>query len=229
MTNSAFDAKRSQGYDDRIDAMIPCYTPMQQLTEVFLGTELPENARLLVVGAGTGAEVLECGSHHAGWQITAVEPSKEMVAQGKAKSDAAGLGERVNWQTLALDQMEESDPFDGATLLLVLHFLNEEEKLNLLCEISDRLKPGAPFAVSTFVGDPTNTRTKKIYDLAKAHALAKGLPAAEVTDKFDLTRKDIFLEPEEKIKMHLRDAGFIDVQRIAQGLAMHLWTARKQR
>lgn len=229
MSDTAFDAKRAQGYDDRIDAMIPGYTPMQQLTEVYLGAEMPNEARLLIVGAGTGTEVIECGSRHAGWTITAVEPSPEMSAQGQAKVKAAGLDARVEWQTAALDQIEEGDLYDGATLLLVLHFLDEEAKLNLLCEISDRLKPGAPFALSTFVGDPANTRTKKIYDLAKAFALAKGLPAAEVAEKFDLTRKDIFLEPEEKIKMHLRDAGFIDVQRIGQGLAMHLWVARKQR
>ena len=229
MANTGFDAKRAQGYDDRIEQMIPGYHVMQRLSEVFLGTELPETASVLMVGAGTGAEVVECGTKHPGWSITAVDPSAEMVKLGRAKTDAAGLSGRVHWIAEPLGKVPTEPSFDGATLLLVLHFLASPEKQKLLDKIAERLKPGAPLVVSTFVGDPTNTRTKKIYELSKAHALANGLDRAEVEDKLNLNRKDIFLVPEEQIKTLLRDSGFIDIQRIVQGLAMTTWIARVQR
>src|SRR5579864_8360835 len=93
--SSAFDATRASTYDDRIEHMIPGYTTMQRLTEIFLSTELPETASILIVGAGTGSEVVECGTRHSGWTITAVDPSSEMVKLGRQKADAKGLSSRV--------------------------------------------------------------------------------------------------------------------------------------
>jgi tRNA (cmo5U34)-methyltransferase len=228
MTGPIFSGQRATTYDDRIEQMIPGYHLMQRLTEVFFSTELPETASLLMVGAGTGAEVVECGTKHPGWSITAVDPSAEMVKLGKEKTDAAGLS-RVQWLAEPLGQVPTEPPFDAATLLLVLHFLADPEKRKLLEKIAERLKPGAPFVLSTFVGNPEDTRTKRIYDLSKAHALANGLDRAEVEEKLNLNRTDIHLVSEDRIKALLRDAGFIDVQRIVQGLAMNTWIARTQR
>jgi len=227
---SSFDAARSKTYDDRIEHMIPGYTTMHRLTEVFLSTELPETASILMVGAGTGAEVVECGTRHPGWTLTAVDPSSEMVKLGRQKTDDKGLSSRVHWHDISLKNLTMEEPFDAATLLLVLHFLPDDGgKSALLEHIAERLKPGAPLVLSTFVGDPANTRTKKIYELSKANAIANGLDRAEVEDKLNLNRKDIHLVPEERIKALLRDSGFIDAQRIVQGLAMMTWIARTNR
>jgi tRNA (cmo5U34)-methyltransferase len=229
-SETGFDAKRAQTYDDRIEQMIPGYTTMQRLTEVFLGSTLPKTASVLMVGAGTGSEVVECGTHHPGWTITAVDPSVEMVKLGRAKTDAHGLTARVMWFEGSLKKLEVQEPFDAATLHLVLHFLPDDGgKSALLEHIAERLKPGAPFVLSTFVGTPTDTRTKKIYELSKAHALANGLDRADVEEKLNLARTDIHLVPEERIKTLLKEAGFIDVQRIVQGLAMMTWIARTNR
>jgi tRNA (cmo5U34)-methyltransferase len=228
-SNTGFNADRAKGYDDRIEQMIPGYHTMQRLTEVFLSTELPETASVLMVGAGTGAEVVECGKRHPGWTITAEDPSVEMVKLGRAKADAAKLSSQVHWIAEPLGKVPTEPPFDGATLLLVLHFLAEPEKRKLLDKIAERLTPGAPLVLSTFVGDPNDTRTKKIYEISKAHALANGLDRAEVEDKLNLNRTDIHIVPEERIKALLRDSGFIDVQRLVQGLAMMTWMARVKR
>src|SRR3546814_2679522 len=39
-------------------------------------------------------------------------------------------------------------PFDGATCLLTLHFLDTEERIRTAAEIRARLKPGAPFVAA---------------------------------------------------------------------------------
>src|SRR3546814_7306508 len=39
-------------------------------------------------------------------------------------------------------------PFDGATCLLTLHFLDTEERIRTAAEIRKRLKPGAPFVAA---------------------------------------------------------------------------------
>src|SRR3954463_8565808 len=108
--DTGFNAKRAQTYDDRIEQMIPGYHTMQHLTEVFLSTELPETASVLMVGAGTGAEVVECGTRHPGWTLTAVDPSPEMVKLGRQKADAAGLSERAHWHAISLKNLELEEP-----------------------------------------------------------------------------------------------------------------------
>src|SRR5689334_22891485 len=143
--DTGFNAERAKGYDHRIEQMIPGYTLMHKLTEVYLSGELPEQARVLMVGAGTGAEVVECGSKHPGWMITAVDPSSEMIKLGRQKADAAGLSDRVQWQDTSLKKLPYSEPFDAATLLLVIHFLPDDGgKAAILEHIAERLKPGAP-------------------------------------------------------------------------------------
>jgi tRNA (cmo5U34)-methyltransferase len=185
---------------------------------------------VLVVGAGTGAELIECGRRYPGWSFTAVDPSPAMVRRGAEKLAQHGLSTRVTWHDTSLKKVPAGEAFDAATLLLVLHFLPDDGgKQVVLEQISERLKPGAPFILSTFAGDPTTTRTKKIYELSKAHALSQGVPDAEVQDKFNLARPDIHLIPEDRIKALLRDAGFIDVQRIFQSLALTTWCCRTQR
>ena len=229
MTTS-FDEKRSVTYDDRIVRMVPGYEVVLQLTDIVLGAELPKDARVLIVGAGTVAEVVACGKSHPDWRITAVEPSVEMSKIGRAKTDAAGLSARVEWQETPLKKLSTSEPYDAATLLLVLHFLPDDGgKAALLENIAERLKPGAPLVLSTFVGDPQTTRSKKIYDLCRAWAVAHGVPPEEAAEKISLSRPDVYTISEERIKVLLRNAGFIDVQRIYQALAATAWSARTNR
>jgi tRNA (cmo5U34)-methyltransferase len=226
---SAFDQKRSVGYDDRIKRMIPGYDVLHQLTDISLGAELSADARVLMVGAGTGREILESGGRHSGWAIVATDPAPEMAKIARDKIAAKGLSDRVRWHEGPLGTLRDEAPFDAATLLLVLHFLADAEKVKLLMKIGERLKPGAPLIVAAFAGDPETTRMKRIYDLCRVWAVAQGIDPQEAAEKIDLRRKDLYLVPEDRMKALFRDAGFIDVQRIFQALACHAWIARTPR
>jgi hypothetical protein len=52
-----FDEERAAGYDDRIRRVAPGYEALQAALPSVMGTPAPD-ARVLVVGAGTGAELL---------------------------------------------------------------------------------------------------------------------------------------------------------------------------
>ena len=41
---------------------------------------LPKDARILVVGCGTGSEIMALASRHEGWQFEAIEPAQAMLA-----------------------------------------------------------------------------------------------------------------------------------------------------
>ena len=68
------------GYDDRIPRSIPGYEAMHDLVSAILTGLLPEEGRLLVVGAGTGKEIITLGTQNKSWRFTGVDPSKDMLA-----------------------------------------------------------------------------------------------------------------------------------------------------
>ena len=70
-TTAYFDRTRSSRYDQKIRASIPGYEALHAMVDDFLSPALPETARVLVVGAGTGMELLSLGAAHPGWRFTA--------------------------------------------------------------------------------------------------------------------------------------------------------------
>ena len=208
--------------------MIPGYDLLHRLAGTILAAELGEKASVLVVGAGTGMEIVEWGRSHPGWRFTGVDPSAPMLAQAQEKVEKAGLSGRVTLKAGTLEQLPEDEDFDAAALLLVLHFVPDNgEKADLLCSIAERLKPGAPFLLATRFGDPESTRFKKMLAFSKAWTLAQGMDSEEAEKRFSPARTDLHDVPEERVKILLREAGLIDVQRFYQGFLIGAWLARK--
>ena len=66
-----FDEERAAGYDDRIRRVAPGYEALQAALPSVMGTPAPD-ARVLVVGAGTGAEILAMARARPDWRFTAI-------------------------------------------------------------------------------------------------------------------------------------------------------------
>jgi len=226
---TGFTEEKARSYDERVRRHIPGYEILHALSETILAAELPENASVLVAGVGTGTEILELAPKHPGWRFVGVDPSAGMIAMARQKVAEASLADRVELRVGTVETLPE-DAYDAATLLLVLHFLADKgEKEALLSAIADRLKPGAPFFVASLFGDPESTRYQKLNSFRKSWAIARGMSADEAQELFDLARKDLHVVPEERIKTLLRNAGYIDVQRVYQMLAVGMWFARAAR
>src|SRR5262249_45206284 len=148
------------------------------------------------------------------------------LAQQKFSQE--GLSSRVRLHHGLVEDLPE-EAFDAASLLLVLHFVPDEEKAALLSAIAERLKPGAPFLVATLFGESGSTRYLRLCTARKNWAVSKGMSLNQAAELCDPSRPDIHVVSEERLKTLLRDAGFIDVQRIYQALTVGLWFARLQR
>ncbi|RYE75963.1 MAG: class I SAM-dependent methyltransferase, partial [Oxalobacteraceae bacterium] len=100
-------------------------------------------------------------------------------------------------------------PFDAATCLLTLHFLDAGERLRTLREIRRRMKPGAPFVAA----HGSYPQAQKDIWLSRYAAFAKA--SGVDPEQADTARQAVaahvsMLDPEQDEAI-LREAGFSDV------------------
>lgn len=149
-----FDRDRATQYDLDIRKAIPGYESLHGMTQSLLQTSLSSLARLLIVGSGTGMELVNYSKLNLEWLLTGVDPSSEMMAIAKSEITRQGLQARVDLHTGYVNSLPKTEPMDAATLILVLHFLPDDgAKLQLLQDVAQRLKPGAKLILVDLFGD----------------------------------------------------------------------------
>ena len=137
-----FTGEQATHYNDRITRLVPGYELLHQLTNAQLKATLKDNAHILVVGAGTGKEILALAALNPTWQFTAQDTSSDMLAIAKQAFEEHGIAKRVNVIEGELDKL--STKADAALCLLVMHFLKDDgSKKQLLKNIKANLNKGA--------------------------------------------------------------------------------------
>jgi tRNA (cmo5U34)-methyltransferase len=184
---------------------------MQRMTTLLLAERAPEDARVLVLGAGGGLELKTFAEAHPGWTFDGVDPSAEML-----KLAQRTLGPFAARATLHQGYISDAPvgPFDAATCLLTLHFLTVEERQRTTAEVHRRLKPGAPFVVAHFC-IPQDERSVW---LSRFAAYAGIDPNQAVAIDSHLT----ILSPEQDEAI-LREAGFSNVSLFYAGFTFRGW------
>jgi tRNA (cmo5U34)-methyltransferase len=225
---SYFDRTRSSLYDRKIRASIPGYEALHAMVGDFLGAALPETARVLVVGAGTGMELLNLGAAHPGWRFTATDLSSDMLAIGRANVEAAGLADRVTFHLGPVHELPDGPAHDAATSILISHFVKpHEERERFFRSIASRLRPGAPLVTADIVGERGDPAFAHFWEVWKNHYGAAGIPAPEVEEDFARSAATVAFIPEQALTALLVASGFTDVRRFFQAFLFGGWVARK--
>ena len=153
-----FDEKppvKIEEYDKSIRLFCGAYEEMFKLSHCCLRARLPKHAKVLVVGAGTGMEISEFAPLNPGWSFCGVDPSADMLALARKKIFEKNLTSEIELRKGYVDDLKDEEVFDGATCILVMHFLKDDgTKLALLESICKRLKRGAPFVLIDGFGEP---------------------------------------------------------------------------
>jgi tRNA (cmo5U34)-methyltransferase len=202
--------------------LVPGFADLQRMVMLLLAERAPDDARVLVLGAGGGLEIKAFAEARAGWSFDGVDPSAEMIKLARLT-----LGPHLARTRLhkgLIDSAPEG-PFDAATCILTLHFVEREERLRTLSEVRRRLKPGAPFAVAHF-SFPQGPGERDLW-LARyaAFAVASGVEPSQADNaRSAIAARLPILAPEEDEQM-LRDAGFCDLSLFYVGFAFRGWVA----
>ena len=225
-----FDRERAEQYDLDIRKAIPGYESLHSMAHSLLQTNLDEAAKLLVVGSGTGMELVSYAQSNPQWQLTGGEPSAEMMAIAKRELANLGLLKQVNLHTGYVDTLPETEPMDAATLLLVMHFLPDDgAKLQLLKSIAQRLKTGAKLILADLYGDKSAPYFGQFMQAWQSFYFSQ-LDAehrAKATANFQTSISDsIYFVPESRIVKLLQGAGFERVTRFYNAFLFGGWIAQ---
>lgn len=217
-----FEGEGALAYDQRIPLLVPGYELLHHLSAAQLMTRLGDEARVLLVGVGTGRELLLLGRLCPGWRFVAQDISADMLAQARQRADEAGMGDRITW--LLGELPAASLHCDAALCLLVLHFLDETTKLALLTHISRQLEAGSPLLLADLMtaADPAERA------VMGQQARLGGLPVAACERMVQRLADDFIPLDEEQLQELLQEAGFSAGQRYFQALGFHGWLATRR-
>lgn len=201
---------------------VPGFHALQQMTALLLAEVVPENGRVLVLGAGGGLELKAFAERQPHWQLVGVDPSAEMLKL--ASATLGPFASRVELHEGYIDTAP-AGPFDGATCLLVLHFLTAEERLRTLREIRRRLRPGAPLAIAHHSFPQTQGAKDRWLRRYAAFAIASGVPEANARNAIEaIGAKLPLLAPDDDVAL-LKEAGFDAIELFYAAFTFRGWVA----
>ena len=148
-----FGEEHAKVYDTQFENMAPIRDMLHMLARSSLA-HLRSDARLLVVGAGTGSEVLALAQTYPDWQYVLVDPAPAMLDVARTRLSEAGLMDRCKLHVGYIDTLEDAGPFDGATSLLVSHFINDASaRQNYYRQIATRLRKNGTLVSADLAAD----------------------------------------------------------------------------
>lgn len=227
-TAKHWDKDRAEAYDKRVREAIPGYDALHVLSCQIVAEATGGKGRALVVGAGTGVECVALAQSCPNLAVVGVDPSTEMLHHAEAKVAEYGLTGRVRLYPSKVSALPKFEPFDAATILLVMHFLKDDgAKQALLQEVSEHLKPGAPLILADLFGDWSDSWQQQLRAWWRHLQLAAGIPAAEVEKGFRHIDRDIFPLSEARLAELLAATGFAPPSPYFRALCFGGWVARK--
>ena len=200
--------EHARRYGDGPHRFIPGFADLHRMTAILLAERAPDDARILVLGAGGGLELRALADAHPGWTFVGVDPAAAMLDEARRVlgPDAA----RVAFCEGYIDDAPQG-PFDGAVCLLTLHFLDAAERAHTVREIRRRLKPGAPF-VTAHYSFPQGDGRRALWLLRYgAFALASGADPEQIGKMCAGVDAHLPILDPERDEAILREGGFADV------------------
>lgn len=228
--NETFDPEkrfneRAKVYDDEIANIIPGYRALHDISHHILKSALPEDAYVLIGGSGTGKEAIGYALENPGWKIVGFDIAEQMVNRATSKVTEHGLESRIALVHGGIgDVLQEN--FDGATSLLVSHFIPKEEKADFLRDIYSRLKSGGKFIIADICEDKNQDRYEEFLSVWKSFQL-QTRDQKDVEEMFNHVRNDLnYITSKETVSL-LESTGFKNINHFWKSLLINGFVMEK--
>ena len=223
-----FDGEYGEGYEALARRVIPGYATLFPMIGALIDPDLPPRARVLVVGCGTGIELVTFKRIRPDLRLHGVDPAGQMLELATRRVADAGLSDGITCQYGYASDVPLSPRFDAATLINVLHFVPDDGgKAELMADIAARLRPGGVFVFFDLHGNPGSEEHERYMPAWRRYWKIRGMTEAETSEFAERIRQGIHFAPPERVVQLARDAGFTRPRRFFQSLLYGGWTFRR--
>lgn len=223
-----FEGEYGEGYEDLARRVIPGYETLFPMLAALLDPDLPAGGRVLVVGAGTGIELVTLKWARPDLALHGVDPSRQMLDLARRRVEEAGNVNGITYQLGYAEDVVAPPLFDAATLVNVLHFVPDDgSKASLLQSIAERVRPGGTFALFDLQGDPDSAEYARFMPAWQRYWTLMGMNAKDKPHFDEMIRTGIhFASPERTVALAL-EAGFDKPRRFYKSLLYGGWMFRR--
>ena len=215
------DPEHVRTYAERAAQMVPSYRDIHRMATVLLAERVPRDGRILVLGAGGGLETKAFAEARSDWTFDAVDPAAAMLDLA-----VANLGPHASRVRTHLGYVDDAPqgPFDGATSLLTLHFLEPDARRSTAEEVRRRLAPGAPFVVAHLSFPQRDDAERELWiERHLAYLVASGLEADDVERARAAIATRVPVLTPDVDRSILADAGFTSITEFFSAFTFRGW------
>jgi tRNA (cmo5U34)-methyltransferase len=223
---AVFD-QQAPGYDKQWAKLSPIRDGLHFLLES-LFADLPADARILCVGAGTGAELAHLARKFPQWRFTAVDPSGAMLEVCRRLAEREGFESRCRFHEGYLHSLPADDLHHAATCLLVSQFIvAQEARTDFFRSIADRLHPGGILASSDLASDVGSQDFNALLQVWTRMMLAAGMPPEGMERMKAAWARDVAILPPASVASIIASGGFEPPVQFYQAALIHAWFCKR--
>ncbi len=207
-------------YDEQYAKTIAIKDALHFLMNAIL-SDLPQESRLLCIGAGTGQELLYFAKAFPKWKFTVVEPALAMMDICRVKAENQGIASRCSFYNGYLDTLPGDEKFNAATSILVSQFIKEkEERIAFFSGIASRLDKGGILINADLAADFTTEKFKKLFGI---WTNMLNIPSEKAVFLQEQWKKDLAVVPVNEVENIIASGGFEPPVLFYQTLFIHAW------
>jgi tRNA (cmo5U34)-methyltransferase len=222
-----FNREHAASYNQRFSKLAPMKDALHLLIRLIF-SELPTEARILCVGAGTGAEMIYLAEAFPQWQFTAVEPAAAMLDICRQRAEACGITARCTFHEGYIDSLPESETFDAAMAILVSQFiLQAEQRQHFFRKIAAQLRPGGLLVSADLSADKSSATYRNFFEIWQRAWSHTGMSAEALENQRAAFDRDVAVLPPDDVAAIIQSSGFAAPMQFFQTLLIHGWYARR--
>jgi tRNA (cmo5U34)-methyltransferase len=224
--STIYTAEWAEAYTQRAEASIPGRDGLYRICAACLAG-IPEQGRVLVVGCGTGEELVRLAKAFPKIRLVGLDPAEPMLDICRRRVHEAGLNERVELICGLLSDARLDGTFSAATSVLVAQHLDAGEALDFFTRIAQRLTPGGIlFTADLHIADGQDRdQMLALWRVQGEHA---GIDPGTLDGMLERFTTDIRPRDEADIHSLLRQANFTDIRKPFASLLYGAWCARTE-
>ena len=221
-----FDSRSVEDYEKFNSYFEPLAESLYLLTVLTL-KDLPEDAKILCVGVGAGADIIGLAHRKPSWEFTGIEPSKTMFEGCKKNLESKGLTDRCHLFQGYLSDFQSSETYDAVLCFFVFHFIPLEERKKMFADINKYLKPEGTFVHAEISCDlESETFPQELEDWKSLHGYA-GATEEKLAEMGKVLKEQLSILSPQKTETLLRELKFDTPTLFFQSFLIRAWHSKK--